>query len=45
MVVEDTLQEMVLRALKQADASGDFLIAALLSQCATLIAEREAPTN
>ena len=45
MVVEDTLQDMVLRALQQADASGDFLIAALLSQCVTLLEEREAPAH
>lgn len=46
MVVEqDTLQEQVARALAQADATGDFLVAALLSQCLALMHERRARTH
>lgn len=40
MVIDDTLHDMLLRALEHADASGDFLIAALLSQCIALIEVR-----
>lgn len=43
MTIDDTLQEMVARALQEADASGDFLIAALLSQCVSLLEERGSP--
>ncbi|USU08882.1 hypothetical protein NF700_00730 [Sphingomonadaceae bacterium OTU29MARTA1] len=41
----ESLQEQLVRALEHADASGDFLIAALLSQCLALIKEREAATH
>ena len=40
MVIDDMLHEMLLRALEHADASGDFLIAALLSHCIALMESR-----
>ncbi len=46
MIVEqDRLREQIVRTLEQADRSGDFLIAALLSQCLALIDERELATH
>ncbi len=46
MVVEqDTLHELVMSALAKADGTGDFLIAALLSQCLALIEERQPPVH
>ena len=46
MVVEqDGLQEQLVRALEHADTSGDFLIAALLSQCLALIDDRKLVTH
>lgn len=41
MVEQDILEQQVARALQQADAIGDCLIAALLSQCLELIHSRE----
>jgi hypothetical protein len=41
MVVEqEHLQDLVARALERADAEGDHLIAALLSQCLDLLEHR-----
>jgi len=46
MIVEqDALQEQVVLALQRADATGDFLIAALLSQCLALMEDRESATH
>lgn len=46
MIVEqDALQEQVVLALERADATGDFLIAALLSQCLALMESRDCPTH
>jgi hypothetical protein len=51
MVVEQdeaqaqTLQDLVERALKQADAIGDYLIAALLSQCLVLMQKSPPPEH
>jgi hypothetical protein len=41
-VEQDTLEQRVMRALEQADATGDCLIAALLSQCLDLMHHRDA---
>jgi hypothetical protein len=41
MVEQNILEQQVARALQQADAIGDCLIAALLSQCLELIHSRE----
>ena len=41
-VQQMTLQERVTVALREADAAGDFLIAALLSQCLDIIDHRGA---
>lgn len=41
MVVEqEQLQDLVAHALERADADGDHLIAALLSQCLALLEDR-----
>jgi hypothetical protein len=45
MVEQDTLEQKVMRALQQADATGDCLIAALLSQCLDLMLHRDATPN
>jgi hypothetical protein len=51
MVVEQdeaqaqTLQDLVERALRQADAIGDYLIAALLSQCLVLMQKSPPPDH
>ncbi len=46
MIVErDRLREQVVRTLELADQSGDFLIAALLSQCLALLDERDLATH
>jgi len=43
-VEQDTLEQQVMRALQQADAVGDCLIAAMLSQCLDLMRHRDAAT-
>lgn len=51
MVVEQdemhaqTLQDLVERALRQADAISDYLIAALLSQCLVLMQKSPPPEH
>jgi hypothetical protein len=51
MVVEQdeaqaqTLRDLVERALRQADAIGDYLIAALLSQCLVLMQKSPPPEH
>lgn len=45
VIERNALRNQVVRALEQADAGGDFLIAALLSQCLALIDERELPAD
>ncbi len=42
---QETLLEMLTRALAHADVDGDTLIAALLSQCIALLEDRESATH
>ena len=44
IAAQDTLLELVARALEHADREGDTLIAALLSQCVSLLADRDTAT-
>ncbi|WP_156143756.1 hypothetical protein [Sphingomonas taxi] len=45
MVEQDNLEQQLVRALQQADATGDCLIAALLSQCLDLMHHRAASSE
>ncbi len=45
MVEQDNLEQQLVRALQEADATGDCLIAALLSQCLDLMHHRTASSE